>query len=151
MISIDASDCLRNLKSIERRILDVPRMHLPTVVRVALRSIQDSTLFRDRTGELRGTLTIIDTGAFSKRLVAPANHAKWVNDGTQPHVILPVNGQFLRFVVNGRVIYAKKVNHPGTTKRQFMEHAGEAGGQAMKILFEEGAERAVDYTAGTPE
>ena len=149
MFRVEASDCLRNLKSIERRILDVVRIGIGTAVKVAYRNVRESTLFKDRTGELRGTLDIIDTGAWSKRLIAPAKYAKYVNDGTKPHVILPKNGGFLRFVIAGRVIFAKKVNHPGTAKRPFMENAADAGGQAMKIAFENGVEQAVDFTTNT--
>lgn len=151
MFRFEASDCLRNLKSIERRVLDVARAGIFTVVRVAYRSIQESTLFKDRTGELRGTVDILDTGAYSKRLIVPASYAKYVNGGTKPHPITPKKeGGFLRFVVGGRVVYAKKVDHKGTSPRPFLEHAADAGSQTMKILFEEGVERAVDYTALGP-
>ncbi len=149
MVRIEASDALRNLKSIERRILDVARIGVATAVRVAYRNVRESTLFKDRTGQLRGTVDIIDTGAYSKRLIAPASYALYVNGGTKPHVILPKNFPFLRFVIAGRVIFARKVNHPGTSPRPFMEHAADAGGQAMKIAFEDGVEQAVQFTTST--
>ena len=34
--------------------------------------------------------------------------------GTRPHKIEPKNSQFLHFVINGKDIYVKSVNHPGT-------------------------------------
>lgn len=145
MFQFDASDCLRDLKTIERRVLDVARVGLGTVVKVAYRSILESTLFKDRTGELRGTTDIVDTGAFKKRLIMRAPHALFINEGTKPHVILPKNVPFLRFVVGGRVVFAKKVNHPGTAKRPVLENAAAVGGQAMKVIFEEGTAKAVDY------
>lgn len=33
---------------------------------------------------------------------------------TSPHVIVPVNAKALRFMVGGKVVFAKKVNHPGS-------------------------------------
>lgn len=33
---------------------------------------------------------------------------------TRPHVILPRNAKALRFMMGGRVVFAKKVNHPGS-------------------------------------
>lgn len=163
MISIDASELLRNLKTIERRILDSARIGMDTVVKVAYRSIKESTLFKDRTQELRGTTDIVDLGAFKKRLIMRAPWAKYVNDGTRPHPIWPKaaksfvgpvragqsrggkGSHLLRFVIGGRVVFARMVNHPGTEPRPVLENAAAAGGQAMKIILEEGAERAVHY------
>lgn len=41
----------------------------------------------------------------------PPKTANWTDEGTRPHTI---HGQpILRFVKGGKVIYARKVNHPG--------------------------------------
>ena len=50
--------------------------------------------------------------------------AIYVVNGTRPHIIRPrrPNG-VLRFEINGRVVYARYVNHPGTTKNDFMKDA----------------------------
>lgn len=50
-------------------------------------------------------------------------YAPMVNDGTRPHVIRPKNAQALRFVVGGRVVYARVVHHPGTRARPFLDRA----------------------------
>lgn len=41
---------------------------------------------------------------------------------TPPHVILPKNGDALKFMMNGKTVFAKKVNHPGSVmpERSFM-------------------------------
>jgi hypothetical protein len=144
MFRMDASDCLRNLKTVERRVADAARIGMQQVVRVAYHAAVGTTLFKDRTGELRGTINIVDKGAYWKRLVAPAKHAAPINYGSKPHVIRAKNFPFLRFVIGGRVIYARKVNHPGTTRRGFMDHAARMGGQAMRIILDEGVAHAVD-------
>jgi hypothetical protein len=56
-----------------------------------------------------------------------------VNDGTPRHEIRPIGGRpsrnnpkkpgMLRFVVGGRVVYARVVNHPGTRARPFLDRA----------------------------
>lgn len=47
-------------------------------------------------------------------------HAK----GTRPHVILPRNARALRFTVaGGDVVFAKRVNHPGTRANPYLEQA----------------------------
>lgn len=48
----------------------------------------------------------------------------YVVNGTRPHIIRPRRPDgALRFTVNGRVVYAKFVNHPGTRPNQFMIEA----------------------------
>lgn len=48
-----------------------------------------------------------------------------VHDGTRPHTIRPRNAQVLRFVVDGRVVFARVVHHPGTRARPFIQRAVE--------------------------
>lgn len=141
---IEASATLRGLTTLERRILDVARMQLYEVVRVALRSAQETTLFRDRTGALRSKLGIVDTGAFEKRVVSRARHSIFIENGTRAHEIRPKNAKLLRFTVGGQTVFARKVQHPGTAKRPFMENAARAGGQAARILFDEGVAKAIN-------
>lgn len=42
------------------------------------------------------------------------DYARFVSEGTRPHVIRPRSARALRFTSGGRVVYARKVNHPGT-------------------------------------
>lgn len=42
------------------------------------------------------------------------DYARYVAEGTRPHVIRPRRARALRFTTGGRVVYAAKVNHPGT-------------------------------------
>lgn len=50
-------------------------------------------------------------------------YAGFVNDGTRPHQIRPVNASVLRFRVGSRWVYARVVNHPGTRPRPFLDRA----------------------------
>lgn len=54
-------------------------------------------------------------GPASFRLGFAADHSSFPDTGTRPHVIRPRRAKVLRFVVGGRVVYARKVNHPGTS------------------------------------
>jgi hypothetical protein len=45
------------------------------------------------------------------------------HDGTEPHVIYPSRRKVLRFIQNGQVRFARKVNHPGTTGSFFLTRA----------------------------
>ncbi|MFI0934573.1 hypothetical protein ACH4RG_22985 [Streptomyces sp. NPDC021019] len=48
---------------------------------------------------------------------------RFVLDGTRPHVIRPRRKKVLRFVIDGDVIFAAKVNHPGTRANDFLGRA----------------------------
>lgn len=59
-------------------------------------------------------------------------YAKFVHDGTAPHVIEAANGRALCFMVNGQKVFARRVNHPGTAPRPFLTDALNA--QREKIV-----------------
>lgn len=73
-----------------------------------------------RTGKLRDSIVreVYDTSASIR---TSSGYGRFVNDGTRPHDIFPKFGRFLRFEINGRVIYAKRVHHPGFAGRHFVE------------------------------
>lgn len=79
------------------------------------------------TGRLRASGKVSYSGLFSFRpkatIVFDVDYAQMVNDGTRPHVIRPKNAKVLRFVVGGRVVYAKVVHHPGTRANPFLDRA----------------------------
>lgn len=51
------------------------------------------------------------------------DYAKFVHDGTRPHIIRPRRAQALRFTVGSQVVYARVVRHPGTRARPFLDRA----------------------------
>lgn len=52
-----------------------------------------------------------------------AKYAAAVHDGSAPHIIRARPGKSLRFVVDGQVVYAKSVRHPGAEARPFLADA----------------------------
>ena len=50
-------------------------------------------------------------------------YAKYVHDGTSPHVIRARPGGVLAFPKGGRTVFATYVNHPGTSPRPFLTTA----------------------------
>ena len=106
----------------------------------ALYSAKDTTLFKDKTGALRGSIRQWDSGAFSGQVLAgtPAvKHATFMENGTRPHVIKARRAPFLVFRVNGVLVRAKQVNHPGTAKRPFMANARRDGAIALSLSLHE--------------
>lgn len=74
------------------------------------------------TGTLRGSLGVRVVGEAIQ--IGPdmseAPYAGYVEFGTKPHEIRPKQGKALRFTVNGRVVYARVVHHPGTKPAHFI-------------------------------
>lgn len=63
-------------------------------------------------GEFRGVVNVRHPAAL------------YVTGGTRPHIIRPRRpGGVLRFMVNGQVVYARYVNHPGTKPNDFLLRA----------------------------
>ncbi|WP_280329602.1 HK97 gp10 family phage protein [Nocardia wallacei] len=79
-----------------------------------------------RTGALKRSIghSVSRRGPVVRLLVfARARHARFIEEGTRPHVIRPRNARALRFEIGGRVVFAQRVNHPGTAARPFLRDA----------------------------
>ena len=86
-----------------------------------------------KTGELRGSLFGRVVNRTTVEIGATALHAVHVEYGTSPHEIRPVRASVLRFEVGGRVVYTKRVMHPGTRAQPFVRPAA----QLIKRLIPE--------------
>lgn len=104
-----------------------------------------------RTGNLGRSIQIGYVTRNSAQVKATANYAGYVEFGTRPHIIRPRNAKALRFAPGAgsrlsgtprrnahNIIFAKKVRHPGTRPRPFMEPAvriaAKAAGLAAQII-----------------
>ncbi|WP_280413474.1 HK97 gp10 family phage protein [Nocardia asiatica] len=79
-----------------------------------------------RTGALRDSIgSSVSSNTSSVRLdvFASAPHARYVEDGTDPHVIRPRRARALAFQAGGRTVFAMRVNHPGTKATNFLSGA----------------------------
>jgi len=77
--------------------------------------IDEGKAFRNRTGVLRSSII-----AYENKVVAKAPYAPFVELGTRPHIILPKNKKALRFIKDGKEVFAKKVRHPGSKPYPFL-------------------------------
>ncbi len=79
-----------------------------------------------RTGALRRSLrttTNLTFRGWAARVGSDLEYASFVHDGTRPHVIRPRRARALRFTIGGRVVFAARVNHPGTRPNRFLDRA----------------------------
>lgn len=51
---------------------------------------------------------------------AYTSYSYMVHEGTRPHTIQGGVGRLLSFNVGGKIVYARKVNHPGTRPTRFL-------------------------------
>ena len=97
------------------------------IIREAARRAEE--LIRERAPRRTGRLirSIGSTIEGTRALVGvKVDYARFLEWGTRPHEIRPRHARALRFVIRGRVIFAKRVWHPGIRPRLFVLSAAEA-------------------------
>lgn len=90
------------------------------------------------TGRLRasGRMKVVVTGRGPRgRVEYPVSYAAAVEDGSAPHTIKVRRRKALRFVVDGQVVYATSVRHPGTRPRPFLGRAAREIAASEGLVF----------------
>lgn len=130
-VRLDRADLNRTIRGASRRELEIVSRQVMNRAKI---------LAPVDTGRLRASIRIESRRTFSLRSVytigSDVSYAAMVHDGTRPHQIRPKRaGGRLRFVVGGRVVFARVVNHPGTKARPFLDDAVRqiAGGRGYDI------------------
>lgn len=94
----------------------------------AINIMNDAKMLAPGTGEYRESIKVsetkvtensIETEIYTDATVSSLEGQKYnlgylLENGTNPHTILPKRSNVLVFEINGETIYAKRVNHPGT-------------------------------------
>lgn len=96
--------------------------------------------FRHRTGAVKGgTRHRVTHGLGSRRLTIMnlARHARWLEEGTRPHLIVARRRRSLAFfwIRIGRQMVLKSVRHPGTKPYWFLKDATSAAGLRFAVLM----------------
>ena len=97
------------------------------IIREAARRAEE--LVRERAPRKAGKLarSIGSTVEGNRALVGvKVDYARFLEWGTRPHEIKPRHARALRFVIRGRVVFARRVWHPGIRPRLFVLSAAEA-------------------------
>ena len=77
-----------------------------------------------RTGTLKASI-VKHVRDFESIVGPTVPYAIYVEYGTRPHIIRPVNASVLAFEVGGRTIFTPIVRHPGTKPQPFMRETAE--------------------------
>lgn len=121
--------------------------NMSQAVRIATHAVyadaKSTTLFKDRTGDLRASIGESTDGLSGKVFRGRKAYFGFVANGTAPHVIEGRNGGRLRFQMNGQWVSPRRVNHPGTAPRPFMQHAYAVGERTLGAVGERFANAAI--------
>ncbi len=89
-----------------------------------------------RRGTLRDSIQY-QTSGLTGEIRFGASYWIFVLMGTRPHVIRPVRARVLRFAVRGAVVFAMRVQHPGTKPNPFIRRADERLAHRITCIFNE--------------
>ena len=76
------------------------------------------------TGKLKASLALTRGRNVRGQFVmvgSKLNHALMHHEGTRPHIVTPTRSQVMVFNKGGQVIYATRVNHPGTKPNRYLK------------------------------
>lgn len=102
---------------------------------VRVKTLLDISEPKKRTGQLHASQSVRPSmGATSAKIELryDAPQAEYTNDGTRPHVIVPKRAKVLAFTVNGRRVFARRVNHPGNKGTHWFDKTTKAWPAILK-------------------
>lgn len=141
-IAVDTSAFVRWFHSASEEAVSNVRQVFGQGVALAHEHARSTQAFKDRTGELRRSITRGRTSTWVHFLKASAKHAAYVEYPTRPHRIEPRNGKMLRFMQHGTIRFSRGVNHPGTKGAHFMADAATVGARFFDYRMEDALARA---------
>ena len=142
-MKVDGEATRKALSFLNAGVVQAAALTLRAGMRAAEESEKATTQWKDRSGETRGSIKTSSTNGL-RGFVSVGGAARFLEWGTQPHVIRARGGGTLRFVVNGQVFFRKMVNHPGTKPTHFATEAREMAIRAIETLAPAYVGRAIE-------
>ncbi len=144
MILVDTSELQQSFRVQIAAIHEAAKSSVRRAAVIAWQTAHETSLYKDRTGKLRDSTRVEDgKDDYSANVVARRRYASYIENGTPPHEIRPKRARALRFVMNGSVVFARSVQHPGTKPRPFMRIAEKSGEQALESILQQETDRAL--------
>lgn len=78
---------------------------------------------RGETGDLVRKTRVTPRGPLRLQTLVDTPYASYMREGTRPHEIQPRRKKVLRFIIDGVVIFARRVQHPGTKPNNWYDQA----------------------------
>lgn len=113
-IHIDTDEAWEIFQRYHKEVMKEYTKQIALVGRKELRLASTSTK-RHRGQYKRGWKVRIEEGTSKSKITFYSNieWARYVHDGSRAHIIRPKYARSLKFEKDGRIIFARKVNHPG--------------------------------------
>lgn len=124
-IRIEADRAANGMRMLHAGVLQAIKVTLRQAVKAAEASAKGTTLWKDQSGDTRGSIHGRVVGW--KGFVIAKGASYFLEWGTPRHRIPKTGFARLAFEVNGQRIVRAWVMHPGTAERPFMQQAREAG------------------------
>lgn len=123
------------------------RIQMKELVAYVQENLIDGQMLNVRTGH--GRRSLLDTATQTSDQVAGTvatdstyPYMAMLHEGTQPHVIRPVNARALAFMGReGKMVFLRSVNHPGTKARPYLTTGLEQRQRAIIAGLTEAAEK----------
>lgn len=103
--------------------------------------------FKNQTGTLRRSIQKQVTSPYRGIVYTDEKYGEYVEFGTRPRTIYPKNKKFLAFKINGKMVFAKKVNHKGSKPYPFMRPAFEGTKDDVEQIYADMAKTIVKELA----
>lgn len=142
-VQVHVAEFMASIKRVEADMIAGAKQALGQSTAFAVSVAKGTPTFKDRTGQLRSSITRGQKSTWHTFVKASAPHARFVEFGTKPHIIEARRGKTLRFVAAGGIFFRKRVHHPGTKPTHFMQTASDAGEHALERMIEEAINRAL--------
>lgn len=151
-IEVDDGDLREKLgrfgESLDRQMSNALR---DVQIRIA-NTAKQTRLFRDRTGALRASIRPGRvTGSFSRGSLkaevlaggGTVGYAAHVHEGTRAHVIEARTTRALRIPTGSGFVFRRRVRHPGTRPRKYLDEAGDKVAPIVPSIVEAFTTRAI--------
>lgn len=134
MILVDGTATKDSLKALRYVLHGAIREGLALAVEETEAQAKGTDLFHDQSGKTRASIRHEIHG--DRAWVQAGGAARFLENGTPPHVISARRTSALRFRVNGQTLFRRTVQHPGTAERPFMRQARDRGELAFDYALE---------------
>lgn len=144
---VESDAALNDLARVQADMLASVRQVLGQLAALAAAHARSTTTFKDRTGNLRNSITRGEKSTWALFVKAGgqgARYAIFIEAGSRPHEIKARRARFLRFEQDGQIVFRKRVFHPGTKPARFMESARNAADELAGQYIEAGLNAAIN-------
>lgn len=130
-VTFDSAATFRALETLGAGLYNAAAQALSAAMDATQADAKATTLFKDKSGATRSSIKA-QRGVMLTGTVSAGGVSTFLENGTRPHEIRANRAGALRFVINGRTVFARVVHHPGTAERPFMRHARDVGERTLE-------------------